>query len=127
MPKKNLKYRPQLVDYARQNRRSGCLPEVRMWKQLLSRRETVRYKFTRQRPIGDFIVDFYCAALKLAVEIDGDNHAEKQDYDASRENKLHRQGITVIRYSNRDVMQNLEGVCDDLLRRINNRKCELGI
>ena len=76
------------------------------------------YKFLRQKPIADFIVDSYCAELHLAIEIDGDSHAEAAEYDSARTATLNAHGILVIRYTNDEVMHNLEGVYDDLVRRI---------
>ncbi len=76
------------------------------------------YKFLRQKPIADFIVDFYCPELRLAIEIDGDSHAEFADHDAERTAVLNALGISVIRYTNDEVMKNLEGVYEDLMRRI---------
>ncbi len=76
------------------------------------------YKFLRQKPIADFIVDFYCPELRMVIEIDGDSHAESVKYDTRRSEALSAQGISVVRYSNEEVMKNLEGVYDDLTRRI---------
>ena len=76
------------------------------------------YKFLRQKPIADFIVDFYCAELRLAIEIDGDSHAESREYDVGRTAVLNALGIRVVRYTNDEVMKNLEGVYDDLARRV---------
>ena len=81
-------------------------------------RHFVDYKFLRQKPIDSFIVDFYCSTLRLAIEIDGDSHAEVLEYDAARTAVLDARGITVIRYSNDEVMKNLEGVYDDLVCRV---------
>lgn len=113
-----LKYR------ARKNRKKGSLPEARIWKHVLSRKQT-GYKFTRERPIDHFIVDFYCAELLVAVEIDGDDHSEKMEYDEHRTGYLAEMGIQVIRYSNRDVMNHLDGVFEDLKRRLDERKNEI--
>lgn len=81
-------------------------------------RHFAEYKFLRLKPIANFIVDFYCAELRLAIEIDGDSHAESVEYDAGRTGVLNALGISVARYTNDEVMTNLEGVYDDLLRRI---------
>ncbi len=89
-----------------------------MWNEVLRMRHFAAYKFLRQKPIGDFIVDFYCAELRLAIEIDGDSHAESVEYDAKRSATLNAHGISVARYTNDEVMNNLEGVYDDLMRRV---------
>ena len=90
------------------------MAERKMWKEVLSGRGFEGLKFTRQKPIGPFIVDFYCAELMLAIEIDGDSHQEKSFYDEKRTEKMTAYGITVIRYLNKDVLLNIHGVCLDL-------------
>ncbi len=68
-----------------------------MWSEILSRKQFAEYKFSRQKPIDHFIVDFYCAKLRWVIEIDGDSHAEQIEYDASRTALLQRHGLSVIR------------------------------
>ncbi len=89
-----------------------------MWLEVLSRRQFSSYKFLRQKPIEHFIVDFYCAKLGWVIEIDGDSHAEQPRYDENRTALLERHGLTVIRYGNRDVLNNIAGVYDDLAGRL---------
>jgi very-short-patch-repair endonuclease len=76
------------------------------------------YKFLRQKPIDNYIVDFYCSELRLVIEIDGDSHAEAVGYDAERTKVLNALGLTVVRYTNDEVLRNIQGVFDDLSRRI---------
>ena len=73
----------------------------------------------RQKVIGHYIVDFYCASAKLVIELDGSQHYEDEGAAADRErdNALNQRGISVVRYSNDDVNRNFDGVCADLLRR----------
>ncbi len=123
---KHLPYNLNLKSKARENRTTGCLPEVRIWRYILSRKQT-GYKFLRQKPVDRYIVDFYCSKLKLAVEIDGDGHADQTDYDIERSNRLKLLGIEVVRYFNNDVMCRLDGVYNDLMSRIRERERELGI
>jgi very-short-patch-repair endonuclease len=111
-------YDIRLTALARQNRNNPTAPESRMWNDVLRMRHFSEYKFLRQKPITDYIVDFYCAELRMAIEIDGDSHTESVEYDAKRTAALKACGILVVRYSNNDVMNNLEGVYDDLLHRI---------
>ena len=80
--------------------------------------EGFTYKFTRQKPVANFIVDFYCAELHLAIEIDGDSHAESIVYDVDRTKTLNSLGITVVRYANDDILNNMQGVYIDLMRRV---------
>ena len=68
----------------------------------------VGLKFTRQKPLGEYIVDFHCAELMLAIEIDGDSHGEQPDYDRQRTARLKQLGIEVIRYANREIITDLK-------------------
>ena len=70
-------------------------------------------RFRRQVTVGNYIVDFYCASARLAVELDGSQHYEpkEQAYDAMRTEYLNSIGIMVLRFSNLDVLRNLHGVC----------------
>ncbi len=74
----------------------------------------------RQKTMGRYIVDFYIAERKLAIELDGGQHYKEaaQQYDRARTEYLARYGITVLRYSNQDVNQNFPGVCQDILLRL---------
>ena len=111
-------YNKNLTALARENRKNPTAPESRMWNEVLRMRHFSDYKILRQKPIADFIVDFYCAELRLAIEIDGDSHAESVEYDAARTGALNAHGISVVRYTNDEVMKNLAGVYDDLVRRV---------
>ena len=81
------------------------------------------YQFRRQVAFGNYILDFYCAAAKLAIELDGSQHYEQegQEYDSRRTAYLNRAGIMVLRFSNTDVMRNLTGVCQMIDMTINER------
>ncbi len=119
-----IQYNKKLTALARENRKNPTAPERKMWNEVLRMRHFADYKFSRQKPIADFIVDFYCSELRLAIEIDGDTHPEAVKYDAARTAALNATGITVVRYANDEVLKNLSGVYDDLMRRIallNNR------
>ena len=74
----------------------------------------------RQKVIGNYIVDFYCASAKIVIELDGSQHYEKmgQENDKKRDDYLNTLGIKVLRYSNLDVNKNFEGVCMDILKHI---------
>ena len=92
--------------------------ECRLWFELLRNRQFLGLRFLKQRSVDRFIVDFYCAELKLVIEVDGDSHAEQIVYDELRTELLGRYGIQVIRYNNADVLNNLHGVYDDLVARV---------
>ena len=112
-------YNKKLTALAQENRKNPTAAETKMWFQVLRMRHFENLKFIRQKPIGNYIVDFYCAELRLAIEIDGDSHAVAIEYDAARTAALKAQGITVIRYTNDEVLNNLDGVYDDLVAKIN--------
>ena len=115
---KHLPYNLKLTAFARANRKNPTPAETTIWQKLLRNRQFHGYKFLRQKPIGPHVVDFYCAELKLAIEIDGDSHAAQEAYDAARSTYLARHGIRVLRYSNLDVSQQLFGIYDDLTTHI---------
>ena len=111
-------YKSNLTELARANRKNPTAAERKIWHEVLRMRQFADYKFLRQKPIGCFIVDFYCSSLHLVIEIDGDDHAESVGYDAERARILGSCGLTVIRYSNREVMHNISGVYENLMQRI---------
>jgi len=113
-----LPYNKALTARARENRNNPTMPESRIWNLVLRHRQFATYKFLRQKPLGNYVVDFYCSELRLVIEIDGDSHAETVDYDAQRTAVLQSLGLEVIRYTNDDVMSNIEGVYEDLWSRI---------
>ena len=106
-----------LTGTAQRLRREMTPQERHLWYDFL---RTLPVRFRRQKPLGGYIVDFYCADPKLVIELDGSQHdtdAAKEN-DATRDAWLKQQGITVLRYSNRDIQENFEGVCGDILRHL---------
>lgn len=95
----------------RRLRKSATDAERKLWSILRSRR-MAGLKFCRQYGIGPYILDFYCPERRLAVEVDGGQHADVpgQQHDAHRDSYLRELGIRVIRFWNNDVLQNIEGV-----------------
>ncbi|NTV55541.1 MAG: endonuclease domain-containing protein [Candidatus Moranbacteria bacterium] len=79
-----------------------------LWSRL--RRNALGFKFRRQHSIGPYIVDFYCPEKKLAVELDGWQHGEKCEYDAERTRYLESLGLSVLRFWNDEVNENLDDV-----------------
>jgi len=71
--------------------------------------------FRRQQIIDGFIADFYCSKLRLVVEIDGGVHERQKDYDSERDRIIKRHGIKVMRFSNREVLNDIGGVLDKIL------------
>lgn len=74
----------------------------------------------RQKVIGQYIVDFYCARAKIVIELDGSQHFEEKgkQADKTRDAYLSSLGITVLRYSNLDIHENFSGVCEDFYKHI---------
>ena len=105
---------PAIVARARELRQPQAPAEAKLWA-CLCNRQVSGFKFRRQRPIDRFIVDLYCPASRLVIEIDGDSHAEQLEYDQARTDWLGKLGYRVIRFSNRDVVRHLEGVVEVIL------------
>ena len=93
---------PRLVPRARVLRADATPAERDLWQ--IVRGGKLGVRFRRQQPIGPFIVDLYCAEVGLVVELDGKGHADRQDYDERRTDWLAAKGLTVLRFSNVDVI-----------------------
>lgn len=113
----NIYYLPQLKNPARDNRHSSTIAETIIWEKVLRYKKT-GYKFTRQKPINRFILDFYCARLNLAIEIDGSSHKDKKGYDTERDIFLKQIGIKTIRFTNDEVINNLDFVSQKVQKMI---------
>ncbi|MDR2858521.1 MAG: DUF559 domain-containing protein [Novosphingobium sp.] len=99
----------RLTGYAKEMRRQMTEPETRLWLQLRAARfEGV--KFRRQKVIGHYIADFAANEPRLVVEVDGNTHDADDPRDAERTRFLNERGYHVVRFTNPDVMTNLEGV-----------------
>ena len=105
-----MRHNSKLTSRAQELRRNMTKEERRLWYEYLRNHP---HRFRRQVTCGRFILDFYCAAAKIAVDLDGSQHytPEGKQYDAERSEYLVSQGIEVLRFSNTDVLQNLYGVC----------------
>lgn len=108
------------LDLCRDFRKNPTEAELFMWEFLRDRRLN-GYKFRRQHPINSYIVDFYCPELKLAIEIDGQVHrnAEQIAYDQERTKILQELGISIIRFWNSEVINELPSVIDRITAFIN--------
>ena len=82
----------------------------------------IPYTVNRQKIIGNYIVDFYCASAKIVVELDGSQHFEKEGHekDIERDKYLNSLGIQVLRFSNYDINNSFNDVCEEILRKIEN-------
>ncbi len=101
----------ELLTHARELRKNATDAENLLW-QLLRRNQLYGFGFRRQHPLGSYILDFYCHQAKLAIELDGGQHAEgaQREHDEVRSAWLQKQGITVLRFWNNEVLTNTEGV-----------------
>jgi very-short-patch-repair endonuclease len=105
---------------ARQLRKKMTDAERRLWSALRDRALS-GYKFRRQHPIGLYIVDFACVEHMLAIEADGGQHADNR-YDERRTAWLESQGWRVVRFWNNEVLTNIEGVVEMILRRLEGKE-----
>jgi very-short-patch-repair endonuclease len=104
----NNHYNKNLKEFARELRtESVSKAEKLLWKAILSKKQTGE-RFLRQRPIDNFIVDFFSPDLGLMIEIDGSSHVNKGEYDFYRQQKLERLGYVMIRFSEGEVLQNID-------------------
>ncbi len=115
-------YRQDLVQKATELRKNMTWPEKHLWYELLSWNRLEWFHFLRQKPLLDYIVDFYCDDLALVIEIDGESHIGNEEYDTKRDSELLKEGILTIRYTNDDIIKNLDGVRENLLQVIQERQ-----
>ncbi|MBD3615500.1 MAG: DUF559 domain-containing protein [Gracilimonas sp.] len=118
MPNKILPYNRKLKNLARQLRKNSTLSEVLLWEQIKGK--ALGVEFHRQVPILEYIVDFYCHEIMLAVEIDGVSHdnPEKFIHDKNRQKRIEALGVTFVRVDDVEVKQNMQGVLSYLNQHI---------
>lgn len=102
-------------------------PEAKIWYEILGNKNLLGYRFLRQKPIENFIPDFYCHKLKLGIEVDGQSHSEQTEYDELRTEKFEELNIKIVRYSNAGIMTQIEGVYWDLEKILKLREIEFNI
>ena len=114
----NEQYNPKLRANARKLRNTMTKEERHLWYDCLKHLPVTVH---RQKTLGAYIVDFYIATSKIVIELDGSQHFENSDIenDAKRDAFLNNLGIKVLRYSNLDINQRFENVCEDILNEIN--------
>jgi very-short-patch-repair endonuclease len=110
----------EIIRRARILRKAMTKAETKLWKHL-QKNQFNDLRFRRQHPVNRFIVDFYCHALKLVIEIDGGVHNEaiQKERDENRTYELEQFGLKVIRFDNNMVMKNIEGVLKEIEKNIN--------
>lgn len=119
MKRKIIPYNPKLKELAKKLRKNMTLSEIMLWNEL-KRKQIRGFDFDRQRPIDEYIVDFYCKDLMLAIEIDGESHFGKESYDSKRDERFNDLGIRVLHFDDFEVRQNLEMVINTIENWIDN-------
>jgi len=109
MKRKIIPYNPELKALARQLRKNMTLAEVLLWNELKNK-QIGGFDFDRQRPIGNYIVDFYCKELSLAIEVDGDTHSYRFDEDNKRQSELEGMGVYFLRFEDTEVKKHILNV-----------------
>jgi very-short-patch-repair endonuclease len=109
MKPKIIPYDPNLKELAKKLRKNSTLSEVVLWNALKARKMR-GYSFNRQKPIDRYIVDFYCKELNLVIEIDGISHDFKIESDMKRHKKLESYGLTILRFNDRAVKNDLQNI-----------------
>ena len=113
-----LKYNHNNLKNAKELRKNMTPWECKLWFNFL---KNLPIKVYKQKPIGNYIIDFYCPKHKLAIELDGSQHysQEKKIYDTERTKFLSSLGIRLVRYTNIEVDKQFQAVCEDILRKLN--------
>jgi very-short-patch-repair endonuclease len=102
---------------ARALRRNPTEVEKLLWRRMRMW-QLDGYKFRRQQPIGNYIVDFVCLEKRLIVELDGGQHAEQSEYDSRRDEWLRGEGFVVLRFWNHDVLEKTENVAEKIYQTV---------
>ncbi|MBI1938483.1 MAG: endonuclease domain-containing protein [Ignavibacteriales bacterium] len=117
--RKIIPYKPYLKELARKLRNSSTKTEILLWHELKNKKMK-GFDFDRQRPIDDYIVDFYCKDLMLAIEVDGESHIGEEEFDKRRQERLENLGVRFLRFNSMDVFYNLDRVVKEIERWIDN-------
>ena len=110
MPRRKIiPYNPKLKQLARNLRNNSTKSEIILWAHLKGK-QMRGFDFHRQKPIGNYIVDFFCNELSLAIEIDGDSHCGNEEKDAKRQREIEKLGVRFLRFEDINIFHNLDGV-----------------
>mgnify|MGYP001584443284 FL=1 len=102
-------YHPKLKALSRNLRKKSTLSEALLWN-ILKGKKTKGYQFMRQKPIDNYIVDFFCSKLKLIIEVDGISHNDKYKRDQIRQQRLESWGFSVLRFYEKDIKKDIRAV-----------------
>ncbi|WP_454989833.1 endonuclease domain-containing protein [Capnocytophaga sputigena] len=125
MNSKIIPYNPKLREFAKQLRNNSTLSEVLLWKQIKGKALGVEFK--RQVPMLEYIVDFYCQEIGLAIEVDGNIHDFRYLEDTQRQQEIEKYGVIFIRFSNEEIKNNMFSVILSLESKIEELKAERGV
>ena len=117
-------YSKYLKKYSQQNRKHQTEAEWK-FRNMVLKKDMTWYRFLRQKPIWNYILDFYCDKLKLWIEIDDKSHDWKWEQDEERTKYLNSLWIIIIRYTNEDINYRLDGVILDLENKLDEREKEI--
>lgn len=106
---KYIPYNKHLKKFSRKLRNNSTLSEILLWKKL-SGKKMKGYSFNRQKPLLNYIVDFYCKPLNLVIEIDGESHNNKHEEDIHRQKELEAYGLKFLRFEDYEVKKDIENV-----------------
>ena len=115
MKRKIIPYNSKLKDLARNLRNNSTKSEIKLWKYLKGK-QLLGYDFHRQKPLLNYIVDFYCYELNLVIELDGYSHHFKETVvkDEIKQAELEKVGLTVLRFDDNEVMNDINNVLRSL-------------
>ncbi|MBP6891746.1 endonuclease domain-containing protein [Candidatus Shapirobacteria bacterium] len=118
-----VRYLNELKDAARKNRNNPTVAEKKLWNEILKERKT-GYLFLRQKPLYRFIADFYCSQLSLVIEVDGSSHDKKKPNDQMRDKYLECIGIKTLRFTNEEVLYEIDKVKEEIIKVIKSLPCQ---
>lgn len=116
-------YNPKLKEIARKLRNNSTLGEILLWKRLRNK-QMLGYDFHRQKPIDEYVVDFYCPKLMLAIEIDGGSHETDETciHDKKRQKQIEKLGIKFLRFKEKEGREDIRQVLNIIEDWIKNHK-----
>ena len=120
------KAKPDIIEAARLLRKNMTNSEMLLWERLKGK-QICGLRFRKQHPIDIFIADFYCHEARLVIEIDGEIHDLKAEYDKGRTAELEKYGIEVIRFRNHEVVKNIEKVVSQITSKVENLQIKHGL
>lgn len=111
MKRKTIPYNPKLKDLARKHRNDSTKSEIKLWMELKGK-QVYGYDFHRQKPLLNYIVDFYCSELELVIELDGYSHQFEEVVikDELKEAELKKYGLTMLKFDDAEVMKDIDNV-----------------